>query len=316
MGLFSRQTKKSGWMAISFQTDGIYAAYAQSAIGSRPTIEWLSFYPSAGYTLAASLDKLEKEHKTVGYQCTNLLAIGEYQMLSVDAPPVPANELKSAVRWRLKDMLDYPVDDATIDVLSVPADKGLAARNSTLFAIAARNQLIQKRQAQFDEAKLALQVIDVPDMAQRNISALLEPEGRAVALLSVNDDGTLVTVTCGGELYFSRHIDIAAGQLRDADYDAISAFHERITLELQRSMDYFDRQYHSTPLSKLVLAPMEGLDEPLRDYLSANLYVPVETLDLASVLDLSGTPELKSKDLQQRYFLVIGAALRQEVEAP
>jgi len=39
MGLFSRQTKKSGWMAISFQTDGIYAAYAQSAIGSRPTIE-------------------------------------------------------------------------------------------------------------------------------------------------------------------------------------------------------------------------------------------------------------------------------------
>lgn len=303
-------------MAISFQTDGIYAAYAKTPSGIRPTVEWLSFYPASGDTAPGALSKLEKEHRAAGHQYANLLGIGEYQMLALDAPSVPADELKSAVRWRIKDMLDYHIDDATIDVLRVPADKGLAARSSTMFAIVARNQLIQQRQAIFDDAKLALRVIDIPDMAQRNISALLEPEARAIAVLSVNDDGSLVTVTCGGELFLSRHIDIRAPQLRQADPDLLSAFQERITLELQRSFDYFDRQYQSTPLAKLVLAPMEGIDEKLRDYLSANLYVPVETLDLASILDLSKTPELKSKELQQRFFMVIGAALRHETKAP
>ena len=52
---------------------------------------------------------------------------------------------------------------------------------------------------------------------------------------------------------------------------------------------------------------VSGLDE----YLSSNLYTPVETLDLANVLDLSRTPELADLAQQQRLFLAIGAALRE-----
>jgi len=303
-------------MTISFQADGVYAAYARPVTGGKPAVEWLSFHPSAIDSPASALDKLERERKTAQYQCSCLLGTRDYQMVSVDAPAVPAEEMKSAVRWVLKDMLDFSVEEATIDVLRVPADKGMAARNSTLLAIAARNQLIQQRQALFDEVKATLKAIDIPDMAQRNISALLEQEERAIALLSVSEEGTLVTVTCGGELYFSRHIDIVAEQLQHSDPESTLALQERITLELQRSMDYFDRQYPSTPLAKLVIAPMEGTDIELRDYLAANLYVPVETLDLSSILDLSRTPELGTKIMQQRYFRVIGAALRQEETAP
>ena len=44
-------------------------------------------------------------------------------MQLVEAPSVPATEVKSAVRWELKDLLDYPVDAATVDVADVPKDQ-------------------------------------------------------------------------------------------------------------------------------------------------------------------------------------------------
>jgi MSHA biogenesis protein MshI len=62
-----------------------------------------------------------------------------------------------------------------------------------------------------------------------------------------------------------------------------------------------------------VLGPstLEGLDA----YLSSNLYTPVDTLDLASILDLARAPELADKAQQQRFFLPLGAALRKEETA-
>jgi MSHA biogenesis protein MshI len=63
-----------------------------------------------------------------------------------------------------------------------------------------------------------------------------------------------------------------------------------------------------------VLSPFDA-SPGLQEYLSSNLYVPVETMHLDSVLDLSKVPELKSPETQQRYFLTLGAALRHEEKA-
>ena len=53
----------------------------------------------------------------------------------------------------------------------------------------------------------------------------------------------------------------------------------------------------------------------LDDYLSSNLYTPVETLDLATLFDLARTPELQDRSLQGRFFIALGAALRAEAVA-
>jgi MSHA biogenesis protein MshI len=53
----------------------------------------------------------------------------------------------------------------------------------------------------------------------------------------------------------------------------------------------------------------------LLEYLSPNLYLPVETINLESVLDLSKVPELKSPEAQQKYFMTLGAGLRDEEKA-
>ncbi|WP_334190916.1 type IV pilus biogenesis protein PilM [Noviherbaspirillum sp.] len=277
-----------------------------------PLIESAEMFQSPGSLDGASLEKIARDLPVVQHQCTTLLSSGDYQLLSLDAPNVPPDELKTAVRWRLKDMLDYHVDDATIDVLNVPVDKNAPIRIRLMFAVAARNQIIERRQALFGDAKIPLNVVDIPEMAQRNVSAMLEPEGRGLAMLSFTADGGLLTICYGGELYLSRRIDVDVSQLAQSDADQLTAYYDRVTLELQRSFDHFDRQYHFITIAKLMLAPVGPGAEGLQQHLASNLYMPVEVLNLESVMDLSRVPALRAPEAQQRYFLTIGAALRHE----
>lgn len=311
MHFFARSKKISGWMAVNLYPEGICAVHASRTPLAKPVIERAAFYPSDSSPLPELLEKLGKELHIGRYYCMTLLNSGEYQLLAVDAPNVPPDEMKTAIRWRLKDMLDFHIDDATIDVADVPVDKNAPARNHSMFAIAARNQIIAQRQELFNNAKIPLSVIDIPEMAQRNIAALLEQEGRGLALLSFDSTGGLLTVTFSGELYLSRRIDVTPDQLAQQNAEQKDAVFERITLELQRSLDHFDRQYHFITVSKLVISLSE-LGSGLQEHLATNLYIPVEMLNLETVLDLSKVPELQSLQAQQRYFLALGAALRLE----
>lgn len=302
-------------MAISFLKNGICAAHVKRMPGALPKVERAGFYPGENSSRVSAVDKLAKELQLQQFECTTLLAPDEYQLLSVDAPNVPPDELKTAIRWRLKDLLDYHIDDATIDVLDVPVEKNASVRSHSMYAVAARNQIIEQRQTLFADAKIPLQVIDIPEMAQRNIASLVEMDGRGLGVLSFDDEGGLLTVTYGGELYLSRRIDISLVQLCASDSDQQQSTFDRITLELQRSLDHVDRQYHFITLAKLVLAPLPLAASGLQAYLSSNLYVPVEALNLESILDLTAVPALHGTDAQQRYFMTLGAALRHEEKA-
>lgn len=310
MGFFKRARKTNGWLTVSFLRDGICAGRVQRLPGAKALVELASFYPEANGLSADALERASKDLKASNFRCATMLAGGEYQMLTVDAPNVPRDELKTAVRWRLKDMLDFHVDDATIDVLDIPVDASGMARGHSMFAVAARNAVIQARQALFAGSDMELTVIDIPEMAQRNISAVLETEGRGLAMLSFDGDGGLLTITFKGELYLSRRIDVTLQQLLEPDTDKQQACFDKITLELQRSLDHFDRQFNYVNVIKLLLAPTGA--PGLHAYLAANLYMPVEAMGLEDVFDLSKAPALVDVEQQRRFFLTLGAALRHE----
>jgi len=312
MGLFAKNAKNPGWLSFCLQGESVYAAHVKRSHAAKPEVTLLASIPTEN-SPAAGLEKLARELHAQRFQCTTLLAPDEYKIMTVDAPNVPPDELKAAIRWRLKDLLDFHVDDATIDVLDIPVDKNTPSRAHSMYAVAARNQLIEQRQALFGEAKIPLGVIDIPEMAQRNFSVLLEPEGRGVALLSLGDSGGLLTVSFRGELYLTRHIEVTLPQIAGA-HDRQSAY-DRITLELQRSLDHFDRQYNFVAVSKLILAPMDAAAQGLKEHLAANMYMPIEVLDLETVLDISKVPDLQLPEHQQHYFMALGAALRFEEKA-
>jgi MSHA biogenesis protein MshI len=307
--LFNRSSQRVGWFAICINASGVHFAHVRQAGAKPQVLVCTSFYP-AGIVTPPILEKLRKEARIGDFQFTTLLLPGEYQMLPLDAPNVQPDEMKAAIRWRIKDSLNYLVDDATIDVLKVPANKASVERPQSLYAVAVPNNTIRKLESLFERAKIDLNVIDIPEMAQRNIAALFEEGDQGLALLAFDDSGGLLTFTCEGELFLARRIEISLGQLQDTDENMRRQHLDRLELELQRSMDYFGRQYSYIALSRLLVSAPEELG--LVALFAPNLDVPVEQLDLAQVMDIKAVPELANSEYAMRALLPLGAALRNE----
>lgn len=232
----------------------------------------------------------------------------------VEAPAVQAAELRAAVRWRVKDMIDFRLDDASIDVLDVPQPTPAGQRARSVYAVAARNETIRTTIERFERAGFPLQVIDIPETAQRNIGARLESEQRAVLTLSFDPHGGLITVNHGGELYLSRRLEITDAQLADASDEARARIFDRVLVEVQRSLDHCERSYSFFSLGRLVLGPPAD-QAGLREHLAANLYLPVEALVLEQLIRLPPAAGAWGAKEQAKWLKSIGAGLRVEGRA-
>lgn len=301
--------KRDGWLAVGFAPDRIDVAHVQRILGGKPRVIRLESYARSGDD-AQALAVLGKKKELQSYRCTTLLQPGSYQMAQVEAPDVPPEEVREAVRWGLKDLLEFSVESATVDVAELPIPPA-AGRKPPVLAVAADNAVIAPRMRMFDDSRLTLEAIDIPEMAQRNIASLLEDENRGLAMLTVDENGGMLTFTFRGELCVGRRIEVTSAQLQGADEERRQQLFERIGLELQRSLDNFERQYTAISVSKIVLGPVPaapGLLEHLREY----VYLPVVALDLTNLLDCAAIPELRQPEIQAERLVVIGAALRDD----
>ena len=305
---FSRQ-QSGDLTAVNLYSDRAEVGRIRRDGSERPVVDvCVQFANAADGT--QTLQKMRREMHLDRYRCATLLPARQYQLQLVDAPNVPEAEMKAAVRWRLKDVLEYPVETATVDVVPVPSEES-ANRGRSVYVVSARNEDIGARMKMFTQAKIPLQVIEIGEMAQRNLAILFETDRRALATLSFSEEGGMLTFTARGELYLSRRIEISLDQLVGVQPDARAQLFERIALELQRSLDHFDRQFSSIPIARLLLAPLPQ-DIGLAAYLAGNLSAPVESVNLGDVLDFHQVPELREPAEQNLRWRTLGAALRVE----
>lgn len=312
MKFFRRSKAVDGWRALTFQSGEVRAVHVRRSGSAKPVVTLVAVEQVNGGTNEAALARLAKAWGDDLFYCTSSPNSGSYEFLPVEAPNVPAAELKSAISFVVKDMIDFNESQATIDIIAVPHEKNSAQRLRSIYAVAVRSSVTAEIQKWFESAKLTLKVIDIPEMAQRNIASLVETDGRITALVSFDEYGGLLTFSGNGELFLSRRIDVTMMQLLDADENRRHIFHERIALEIQRSLDHFGRQFNWVSVDKLLLAPLAEDDGGMLAYLGANLDARVEALNLESVLDMTAVPQLKGVDNQRRYFLPLGLALRLE----
>jgi len=315
--LFGRilgRSRPPGWLAVELGDQTVSLTHVVPE-GGQPAVE---FAEERSWDAAdpKSLEHVAREFGVKRFRCTTLLRPDEYQILMVEAPAVKPEELKSAVRWRIKDMLDYHVDDATIDVLDVPVPAGAAQRGHYMYTVAARNATIRATIDRFAAAGMPLAVIDIPDTAQRNLAARVEADQRAVVALTFDAHGGLITVNFNAELYLSRRLDVTASQLADAEADAEirARLFDKVLVETQRSLDHCERTYPFFALGRLLVGPLAG-DSGLREHLAANLYLPAEALELAQLVRLPASAASWTSAEQAKWLKLIGAGLRVEKKA-
>jgi len=307
---FAKVKRTQGWFAATLGAEELAFAHGQFSSSGKSAIT--AFGSRKFESGKQGLQKLAHDMQLGQYQCTALLKPGEYQLMQVEAPAVPKDELKSAIRWRIKDMIDYHVDDATVDVLDIPPEEAAGGRNHVMYAVAARNDVIQACVRQFDEARIPLSVIDIHETAQRNIAALYETEERGIALAYFAEDWGLLTINYRGELYLARKLELGLRQLAAETAAQDGGPLERMAVEIQRTLDHFERQFRTIPVARVLIAPMPK-DVGFGEFLRARLGIESRQIDLRDVLAFEG--EGPDAGTQWQFFHHFGAALRHESKA-
>jgi MSHA biogenesis protein MshI len=187
-------------------------------------------------------------------------------------------------------------------------------------------------------------VIDVRETAQRNVqSALAASRGRlarANAALAVHDGQCLLTVCAHGELFYTRRLDWnPQSLLRDAspsapaeldanldaggfaeldivDYGAESddpaANDEtpRLVIEVQRSIDLWERSWPELPL-ELIVVQADGHSRALAAQIERALAIPIEVLDEEPLFP-GFTAAAPTAEVRSAVRPLLGALLRRE----
>lgn len=306
---FLKTKLQDGWMSVSFDRESLSVAHVCRRPGRKPEVLMLRSEQRGAGDLFV-LRGLARSHGLGQCHSSLLLKPDEYHLFQIELPSVPPDEMKEAVRWKIKDMVDSPVEDLTIDLAEVPGIAGRTGRVRQGLVAAASDALIAEKMSLFDSSGVTLEAIDIPEMAIRNIAALFEEPDRGLAVLVVDEDRMLLVFTFRGELYAVRQIEIARSKLEEAEGEWRQQLFDRIGLETQRSLDNFERLHSYISVSCVMLSPLPtvpGLVDYLREYLS----LPVSEMDLAEVLDFSLVPELSQPARQAQYLRTLGAALRE-----
>lgn len=309
MGLFpNRQRRAPQRLATSHHDEGCALAVVDHATADAPELlraEWL-----AGDSMRSSvlLARHAREHRLGRISCVGLVEASDYSLVLVDTPEVPPAELRAAMRWRVKELIDFHIDDAVIDVFDVPGDEGRAARR--MYAVAARRDRVQRVVAAAQGAGLALEIVDIPEFALRNLAVRLPEHEAGVALIHFDVHQGLLTVSRRGALYFSRRLDGGRERLLQAGTALTPAMEgqlDALTIEIQRSLDFYERHFAQPSIAAIVLAGLPQPVDGMPEYLQSQLGVATRWLDLGQVLSV---PDGIPRDVLARCTLAIGAALR------
>ena len=287
----------------------------------------------------------------------------QYQWLQIEAPGVAPEELRSAARYQIREMLDTHVDDVTLDVMRV--GDGQQKGTARLFVVAARNAVLRDAMALGELVRWNIPVLDVQETAQRNLqNALASREGRPeranAALVLLDEAQAVLTICANDELFYTRRLEIPQGFMHGAwgasdtataplvdayasvgeyvpdygvggvsygsDYSAAARADrtlgntpaslqnesaQRFLVEVQRSLDLWDRSWSSMPLA-VVRVYAGARTRELAHWLTRELGQSVVPMDIGANFPgfAGGTTEMQAK-----CWPLLGTLMREESRA-
>ncbi len=231
----------------------------------------------------------------------------KYHTVQIDAPKVALEERRDAVRWQLKDQVEFSVDEASIDLITMPGPTP-GSLSDRLIAVAAPAESISSWMAVYRDQRCTLDTIDIPEMAMRNL-AVLAAGDTAVALMHIGLSVTRMTIVWQGELCAFRQIELPARQLLDANASDREAMLDRLALDIQRTVDAFVRQFHGADLNKLLLSSMVLADE-VQARLTEMTGMNIQAFRAEDHLAWRCDGPVYDFEQDRDYTIAIGAALR------
>jgi len=298
---------KKGLIAIEFQEDAMAISVShslyyrepdfssnQASLVPKKAIDQVAVIPFSDYE-----DKVKKLKEYViannleNMDCAIVLSSKDYRLLLLDTPNVPPKELNQATKWLIKDLIDFSIEAAVIDLFAVPVRSGHAPQ---MYAVVTKQAVLQEIMQILREAGLLVRSIDITELALRNMMARLPQSENGVMYLARRGSAIHLLITRGSTLYFERMIDVPQNE-SNASLDSALAD------EIQRSLEFYQNQKGQEPPAYCYLDPAFKREDNLLQQLKNNLTMAVEVLDLNTIVQ---SPMALDDTLQSQCVVVIG----------
>jgi MSHA biogenesis protein MshI len=310
----SKKTQASGLRAaVAIADRELAVAVVCQSEGTRPKLLQCARHTAPGSSAdQLLLATMRSSHLT---QAGMSIVIGadDYQLLLVEAPAVESSELRAAIRWRLHELIDFPVDAATVDIFEI-LDTTQRRDAQTLRVVAAHTTPAHRHISAVGWQMQGFDVIDAPELCLRNLSGLLPQDAKGVALLMLRDKFGQLVLTRQGVLYLARKIELSdLSKYTLPDEGGIADVNiSRVALELKRSFKYYERHYDQSPIGDLVIGPNTERARAMSVALRGELGLRVNPFDCREYLDMAADVGLP---LDWLLLTTIGAALRGDATA-
>jgi MSHA biogenesis protein MshI len=235
-----------------------------------------------------------------------VISPSDYQLVQVPSPDVQRGEMRGAVRWALRDIINYPVNEAVVDIFEIP-EPARQVEKRMVFAVAARDEAVRRIVALVKPRVRSFKVIDIPELCLRNLTALLPQDEHGVALLALGTDFAQLVLTCQRTLYLTRRIELRSSSDVLSLDEGSELSSQGLAIELQRSLNYYESHYDRAPIEHVFVVSgdprAERMLEPLRDQTGLECHL----FDVHDHFNVEGSLE---PNMQLPGLCALGAALR------
>lgn len=231
-------------------------------------------------------------------QCNLVLSAKQNQLVQVDKPKVPDEEINAAIKWQIKDLVSIAPEDMIVDYYDGPVMGGGLEKINVVCA--AKSELLPLVE-NIHQDNCQINRITVEEFAFASLCPV-EDDARLMVCQQPNEEILLIIVK-NKELCFQRRLRGMASIASKSEDELNMGVIDSLSLEIQRSTDYFERQLKQAPIRSIeVLVPMVH-EAFLARKLAENTNVPVNLFTM---------PEGYSE--HREYAACIGATMLNDME--
>lgn len=231
--------------------------------------------------LVKTLDEMVTKHHLQAASCHVVLSNQVYQLLQIDKPNVPDNEIASSLPFIAKEFINEAIDTVVFDYFSVP-------NQNKINLVYCPKSVVELIVTATEQATLELVSIGIEELATANLfNSHADDDQKTTQMLISQQDHQEVNLTIiyDNQLYFSRRLR-GFSRLRDLQENQLdSPLLDNFSLEIQRSADFVVSQLKLPEVKKINLALPSAILEPLISRLQLNFATPVTPLTHAIITD-------------------------------
>jgi len=229
--------------------------------------------------LVKTLSDMISKHNLQASTCHVVLSNQQYQLLQIDKPSVPDNEIASTLPFIAKEFINESIDSVVFDYFSVP-------NQNKINLVYCAKSLVELIVTATQQAKLELLTIGIEELATANLFSTSADENRkSTQMLITQQDYQEVNLTIihDNQVYFSRRLR-GFSRLRDLkEHQLDTSLLDNFSLEIQRSADFAVSQLKLPEVKEINLALPSSSLEPLITRLQLNFTIPVISLKHAYI---------------------------------